>query len=87
MSSSVKDGRDEGVEFIYEDDLVTARDIETGVASSGRSKSEALAMLADALALHEGGGEAIEDEDAFFEEIGIDPDSIDEDPSPPAWLE
>jgi hypothetical protein len=32
-----------------------------------------LAELADALALHEGGGEEIEDEDAFLREIDIDP--------------
>jgi hypothetical protein len=36
---------------------------------------------------HEGGGEPIEDEDAFLEEIGIDPDEIDEDPSLPPCFE
>jgi hypothetical protein len=36
---------------------------------------------------HEGGGEPIADEDAFLEEIGIDPDEIDEDPSLPPCLE
>lgn len=87
MSSTAEDRREEGVEFTYEGDLVTARDLETGVASSGRSKSEALAMLAEALLLHEGGGEPIEDEDAFLQEIGIDPDEIDETGSPPPWLE
>lgn len=87
MSSTAEDGRDEGVEFTYEEELVTARDIETGVASSGKSKSEALAMLAEALALHEGGGEPIEDETEFLRDIGIDPDDIDEDESPPPWLE
>mgnify|MGYP000190908318 FL=1 len=39
MSSTAEDGREEGVEFTYEGELVTARDIETGVASSGKSKS------------------------------------------------
>jgi len=87
MSRTAEDGREEGVEFTYEGELVTARDIETGVASSGKSKSGALAMLAEALALHEGGGKPIEDEPAFLRDIGIDPDDIDEDESPPPWLE
>ncbi len=86
MSSTAGDRSEEGVEFTYEDDLVTARDIETGIASCGESKSEALAMLAEALDLHEGGGEPIEDEDAFLREIGVDPDDIDEDDSPAPWL-
>lgn len=87
MSTTASDRRDgDGVEFIYEDGLVTARDTETGVASCGETRSEALAMLAEALELHEGGGEPIEDEEAFLREIGIDPDEIDEDESPPPWL-
>lgn len=86
MSSIAEDRREEGVEFTYEDGLVTARDIESGVASSGRSKAEALAMLAEALTLHEGGGDSIDDEDAFLKELGIDPDEI-EDAGPPPWLE
>jgi predicted RNase H-like HicB family nuclease len=70
------DRRDEqdGVRFSYEEDLVTAIDVETGVAASGDSKADALAELADTLALHEGGGEEIEDEDAFLREIGLDPE-------------
>ena len=83
MSSTAENRREEGVEFTYEEDLVTARDIETGIASSGESKAEALAMLAEALALHEGAGEPIDDEEAFLRETGIDPD---EDDSPPPWL-
>lgn len=86
MSSTAENRREEGVEFTYEEDLVTARDIETGVASSGESKAEALAMLAEALALHEGGGEPVDDEEAFLREIGIDPDDVDEDDAPPPWL-
>jgi predicted RNase H-like HicB family nuclease len=86
MSKAADDHRKEGVEFTYEENLVTARDIETGVASSGNSKAEALAMLAEALALHEGGGNPIEDEDQFLRDIGIDPDEVDEDETPPPWL-
>lgn len=88
VSTTAEDRREAGVEFTYDDaGLVTARDIESGVASCGESKAEALAMLAEALALHEGGGEPIEDEAAFFREIGVDPDDIDEDTSPPPWLD
>jgi predicted RNase H-like HicB family nuclease len=70
--------RDEqdGVRFSYEEDLVTAIDVETGVAASGDSKADALTELADVLILHEGGGEEIEDEDAFLREIGIDSNDV-----------
>lgn len=44
-------------------------------------------MLAEALELHEGGGEPIEDEAAFLREIGVDVDAIEEASSPPPWLE
>ena len=68
------DPDEEGVEFIQEDDgSITARDKETGVASFGDTKAEALAMLADALMLHEGGGEPVTEED--LEEWGLDTDS------------
>ena len=86
MTSSTRDAPDEeGVEFIREDDgSITAKDIETGVASFGDTKAEALRMLAEAIELHEGGGEPIDDEEAFLEEIGIDPDEI-EDAGEPPW--
>lgn len=82
------DRRDDGdgVRFSYEEHLVTATDGETGVAASGESKAEALAALADALALHEGGGEPIDDEDAFLREIGLDPDEVTAERTPP-WCE
>ena len=65
--------RPDGVEFIHEDDgRITARDEETGVASYGDTKAEALRMLAEALELHEGGGEPVDDED--LRELGLDPD-------------
>lgn len=79
--------RETGVEFTDEKGLITAIDIETGIASSGETKSEALAMLSEALELHEGGGEPIENEEAFLRENGIDPDEIEEETSPPPWLE
>jgi hypothetical protein len=58
------DSSEEGVEFIHEEDgRITARDLETGVASFGETKTEALHMLAEALELHEGSGESVTDED------------------------
>lgn len=84
--SALTDDEDSLVAFSVEEDLVTATDLATGIAASGRTRSEALAMLADALELHEGGGEPIEDEDAFLRDLGIDPASPD-DAGPPPWLE
>jgi hypothetical protein len=65
MASATRDdSSEEGVEFIHgEDERITARDLETGVASFGETKTEALHMLAEALELHEGGGEPVTDED------------------------
>lgn len=68
---------EEGVEFIHEEDgSITAKDKETGVASFGDTKAEALRMLADALTLHEGGGEPVTEAD--LEEMGLDPDDVDD---------
>jgi len=75
MASATRENQSEGVEFIHEDDgRITARDIETGVASYGETKAEALAMLAEALELHAGGGEPASDED--LREFGLDPDDV-----------
>ena len=65
MASATRDdSSEEGVEFIHgEDGGITARNLETGVASFGETKTEALHMLAEALELHEGGGEPVTDED------------------------
>ena len=62
-STPRKDSSNGGVEFIHEDDgRITARDEETGIASYGDTKAEALRMLAEALELREGGGEPVDDE-------------------------
>lgn len=77
MSVETADRREEGVEFIYEDDgRITARDIESGVASYGETKAEALGMLAEALELHAGGGDPVTDED--LQEFGLDPNDADD---------
>lgn len=60
-----------------------AKDEETGVASQGQTRREALEMLDEAVALHKGEiGEPIEDEDSFLRGIGIDPDEIPDEPLP-----
>lgn len=52
----------EDVEFVREKDgSVTARDLETGLARGGATRAEALAQLAEVLALEEGRGEPIDD--------------------------
>jgi hypothetical protein len=72
--SGPTDTRREGVEFVHEDDgRITARDIETGVASYGETKAEALAMLAEALVLHENGGEPVDDD--ALRAFGLEPDA------------
>jgi hypothetical protein len=79
MASTTKDGPEEAgaVEFIHEaDGSITARDTETGLARGGETRAEALAQLAEVLALEHGEGEPIDDEDAFLEEIGIDPEEV-----------
>jgi len=71
MASATSDESPEGVEFIHEDDgYITARDLETGVASYGETKTDALRMLAEALELHEGNGEPVTGDD--LEEWGLD---------------
>lgn len=83
MSVNTANGREKGVEFIYEaDGRITARDIETGIASYGETKAAALGMLAEALELH-GGGDPVTDED--LQEFGLDP-NVDDDQELPEWL-
>lgn len=80
-STTRKDDPEEGVEFIHEDDgRITARDTETGVASHGETKAQALRMLAEALELHEEGGEPVDDAD--LRELGLDPDDEGDDTVP-----
>ncbi|KDS91762.1 hypothetical protein FK85_19295 [Halorubrum saccharovorum] len=53
----------------------SAIDEETGVASCGETRQEALEMLDEAVALHTGeAGEPVTDED--LEEMGLDPESV-----------
>lgn len=88
MASTSDSGDAGGVEFVVEDDgSITARDLETGLARGGATKAEALAKLAEVLELHEGGGEPIEDPEAFLgEELDIDADEVDSDREQPDFL-
>lgn len=79
MASATRDDHNEpgNVEFSRESDgTITARDTETGLARGGDTRAEALSQLAEVLALENGEGELIEDEDAFLEELGLDPEEI-----------
>ena len=76
----------DGVVFIHEDDgRVTARHVESGVASFGDTEADALRQLADALDSHFGDGEDIGNPEAWLAERGIDVEIGSE--GPPPWLE
>lgn len=63
-----------------EGELWVAKDEATGVASQGSTRTEALEMLDEAIALHarsdDGTIETAAEERAVLEELGIDPDEI-----------
>lgn len=78
------DGKTGGVEFLLEaGGRITARDTETGTASYGEPKAEAVRMLAEALELHDGGGEPVSEDD--LQELGLD--RVREEVSPPVERE
>lgn len=60
---------------------------ETGVASQGPTREEALDNLDEAVALHMGEiGDPIEDEAAFLRELGIDPKEVEGDRELPEFM-
>jgi predicted RNase H-like HicB family nuclease len=74
--------RSDEVHLWREGDAWIAKDVGTGVASQGDSRAEALEMLDEAVALHEGeAGRPVTDED--LEDLGIDPDSVPDGPTEP----
>lgn len=80
MASATRDHDEtEGILFHREDDgSITAEDLETGLARGGDTRAEALAQLAEVLALHDDDGERIDDPDAFLQnELGIEPNDED----------
>jgi predicted RNase H-like HicB family nuclease len=71
-----------------EDERWVVLDEATGVASQGETREEALRLLDEAVALHTGKiGEPVEDEEAFLQEIGIDPKEIDRDRDLPEFIQ
>jgi predicted RNase H-like HicB family nuclease len=77
------------IRLIEEDDGGwSAIDEETGVASQGDTRREALSNLDEAVALHRGDiGEPVSDDDLL--ELGIDPETIPDGPQEPdaPWFE
>jgi len=71
------------IRLVEEDDgRWSALDEETCVASQGDTREEALEMLDEAVALHPGeAGDPVTDED--LQELGIDPDSVPDEPAEP----
>jgi predicted RNase H-like HicB family nuclease len=83
MASTTRDKGNGGVEFVHEaDGRVTAKDVETGVASFGDDRAEALRMLADALDAHHGKGESVA-EDELAAELGLGEDESGSEGRPP----
>jgi len=83
MASETRDTHEKlgSVEFSHEPDgSITARDTETGLARGGYTRAEALSQLAEVLALHQGEGEPVTDDD--LREFGLDPEGVDDKPLP-----
>lgn len=69
------------ITLIRGDEWWVATDEETGVASQGETREEALENLDEAVALHNSeAGRPVTDDD--LREWGIDPDELPEEPSP-----
>jgi len=76
MASSTRDGdpdRENEIRMWREEDTWVVTDVETGVTTQGETREEALEMIEEAVALHEGdiGHEPTDEE---LREMGIDPD-------------
>lgn len=69
------------VVLIEEDAGYSIIDRETGVASQGETRSEALRMLAEAIEVYEGESDLTPEE--IYEELDIDPEEIPSDAAPP----
>lgn len=77
------------IRLIEEDDgWWSAIDEETGVASHGETRTAALENLDEAVSLHRGEiGQPVTDDD--LRELGIDPDTVGDEPGVPAapWFD
>jgi predicted RNase H-like HicB family nuclease len=86
MASSTADGDDDGPEqeirLVNSGELWVATDVETGVASQGETRADALENLDEALALHRSEtGDSIDSPEAEREvlrDLDIDPDGVEQ---------
>jgi predicted RNase H-like HicB family nuclease len=85
MASSTAEGDDDPeqeIRLVKSDDWWVATDVETGVASQGETREEALENLDEAVALHRGEiGNSIdtpEAERAALRDLGIDPEEVEQ---------
>lgn len=68
-----------------------ARDEDAGVTSHGRTRTEAIENLDEAVACEraaiENGDEPLSDDEqaALFDELGLDPEDVDDEPITPPW--
>lgn len=69
------------VVLIEENDGYSVVDPETGVASQGETRVEALRMLAEAIEVHAGESEMTPEE--IYDELGVDPNEIEQGATPP----
>lgn len=77
MTTGPDEEEEVGVAFERtEDGSVIASDLETGLARSGETRTDAMAALAEALERHEG-EEPVEDEDETGSGPGLHPDGLD----------
>jgi predicted RNase H-like HicB family nuclease len=86
MASSTADGDDDGPEqeirLVHSGELWVATDVETGVASQGETRADALENLDEALAFHRADtGDSIDSPEAEREvlrNLNIDPDEVEQ---------
>lgn len=70
------------LELAEDGEVWVVRDEDTGVATQGETREEALANLDDAVALHKGkSGEPVTEAD--LRELGVDPESVPDEPGVP----
>lgn len=90
MASSTDDidpGHEDEIRMWREGDSWIITDVETGVTTQGHTRKEALEMLDEAVALHDGeiGREPTDDQ---LRELGIDPeDNSTGDTEPPEFMQ
>jgi predicted RNase H-like HicB family nuclease len=86
MASSSAEGDDDGprqeIRLVDSGELWVATDIESGVASQGETRTEALENLDEALALHRGETvdsiDSLEAEREVLRDLEIDPDEVEQ---------